>query len=614
MPGSKHWVFIGFSGGAASAPIWARASRSAVPTVPCTSGPMDPFISAAVLAMPQGNNHKHHRATSLHSHLDYLNQHHHVQKQRSSQQQQKHQHHHQSQQQGLKPQPHHQPHHQIQPKSGAPAQVQSPQPQHQHQQQAKIKLPVVQPYQEPPEYVTPKTRRTKAPLFLLEDGSSQVVPPKPPIQKTGNKKVSYEHDTSALPQVAEVPPAPQALPSLGPACSGCGLLLGTGPTLHAVGQSWHPSCLRCGHCNKTVAEGGKASYSVGKDGLPYHKECYNKVYMKCGLCKKTVVVEDGKSYLKGKNGKPYHEDCYAQKFSPICTICESAVPISRGSVQYNMNKFWREKYCSTHDLEAWGAKCASCSRGRPEKEEWKHVGHSMEGHTLCKGCSPSLMIESFEAQPLYTDIITFYKSLGMELPSRPPLMLVDGKTLKQHAGKEGRATTLGGPIFHVRGLTLSKIHRTVVNTVRGGMNKGGKGYSVRQLAVSLPSVKNIKCTVSAILVYSGFPRLLSGSIIAHELLHAYLRLKNITGLKLQNEEGLAQLMAFLWLETQHTLLEGKKEEQRLACYFAFEIRKDTSAIYGDGFRMANKAYLKAGGGSMGLAHVLQHVEKHDRFP
>ena len=48
----------------------------------------------------------------------------------------------------------------------------------------------------------------------------------------------------------------------------------------------------------------------------------------------------------------------------------------------------------------------------------------------------------------------------------------------------------------------------------------------------------------------GLPWLLTGSILAHETMHAWLRLSGISHLPADVEEGLAQLMALLWLEHQ----------------------------------------------------------------
>jgi hypothetical protein len=64
------------------------------------------------------------------------------------------------------------------------------------------------------------------------------------------------------------------------------------------------------------------------------------------------------------------------------------------------------------------------------------------------------------------------------------------------------------------------------------------------------------CHVKVLLLLYGLPRLLSGSIMAHELMHAWLRMEGVVGLPNKVEEGLCQLMACLWLDRQHELLKG----------------------------------------------------------
>ena len=61
--------------------------------------------------------------------------------------------------------------------------------------------------------------------------------------------------------------------------------------------------------------------------------------------------------------------------------------------------------------------------------------------------------------------------------------------------------------------------------------------------------------LSCLQVVSGLPRLLTGSILAHECMHAWLRMSGFSGhrqLAPQVEEGLCQLMALLWLEAQQS--------------------------------------------------------------
>ena len=53
--------------------------------------------------------------------------------------------------------------------------------------------------------------------------------------------------------------------------------------------------------------------------------------------------------------------------------------------------------------------------------------------------------------------------------------------------------------------------------------------------------------VTAIMVLAGLPRVMAGAILAHECMHAWLRLSGVSHMQPQLEEGLCQLMAALWL-------------------------------------------------------------------
>jgi hypothetical protein len=86
-----------------------------------------------------------------------------------------------------------------------------------------------------------------------------------------------------------------------------------------------------------------------------------------------------------------------------------------------------------------------------------------------------------------------------------------------------------------------------VPSIQRSGRQGSGNLEVDQ--VSTP-VHRAQCNVTAILVMYGLPRLLTGCIIAHELMHAWLRMRGVTGLNLVVEEGLCQLLALLWLDSQ----------------------------------------------------------------
>lgn len=91
-------------------------------------------------------------------------------------------------------------------------------------------------------------------------------------------------------------------------------------------------------------------------------------------------------------------------------------------------------------------------------------------------------------------------------------------------------------------------------SIRRVVRRGGSGWRVLP---ELVPVASRHCHVSAILVLYGLPRLVTGSIVAHETMHAWLKLNHITGLKPEVEEGLCQLMALIWLEKQTPVVSFK---------------------------------------------------------
>lgn len=52
----------------------------------------------------------------------------------------------------------------------------------------------------------------------------------------------------------------------------------------------------------------------------------------------------------------------------------------------------------------------------------------------------------------------------------------------------------------------------------------------------------------------------------------------------------------------------KPEEQRLASFFAYQIRTDTSEVYGEGFREAMEVFQ-----SIGLTNLVKNVKLYGRY-
>ena len=113
-------------------------------------------------------------------------------------------------------------------------------------------------------------------------------------------------------------------------------------------------------------------------------------------------------------------------------------------------------------------------------------------------------------------MLAFYESLGMRLPVRPPLMLVDGPALNEAEGAEGRCSSAntgssrtgrgGGsaPMFHTRGLTLSQEYsqiRTVVRA-RAGARSGAPFWATRPELVRVPVATHCEARSPASPIFS----------------------------------------------------------------------------------------------------------------
>ncbi|RWV95286.1 hypothetical protein GW17_00042098 [Ensete ventricosum] len=128
----------------------------------------------------------------------------------------------------------------------------------------------------------------------------------------------------------------------------------------------------------------------------------------------------------------------------------------------------------------------------------------------------------------------------------------------------------------------------------------------------------------------GIERLLTGSILAHEMMHAWLRLKGYRSLSQEVEEGICQVLAHMWLDSEIISGSGSNVastsssssastsskkgsrsqfERKLGDFFKHQIESDTSPAYGDGFRAGNQAVLR-----YGLRPTLDHIKLTGTFP
>ncbi|KAL7175496.1 hypothetical protein ACSBR2_029155 [Camellia fascicularis] len=363
-------------------------------------------------------------------------------------------------------------------------------------------------------------------------------------------------------------------------CAGCNTEIGHGRFLNCMGAIWHPGCFRCRGCNQPICD-----YEFSMSG-----------------------------------NYPYHKYCYKEHHHPKCDVCKHFIPTNAaGLIEYRAHPFWIQKYCPFHEHDGT-PRCCSCERMEPRETRYVALD---DGRKVCLECLDSTIMDTNECQPLYLDIQEFYEGLNMKVEQQVPLLLVERQALNEamDGDKSGHHH-----MPETRGLCLSEeqtvstiLSRPIIGTGNRAMNMITEPYTLTR-----------RCEVTAILILYGLPRLLTGSILAHEMMHAWLRLNGYRILSQDVEEGICQVLAHMWLESQIMSISGSNVastsssapvstlskqgtrspfERKLGEFFKHQIESDASPVYGNGFRAGNQAVLK-----YGLWTTLEHIRLTGTFP
>ncbi|MBA0623564.1 hypothetical protein Godav_009021 [Gossypium davidsonii] len=362
-------------------------------------------------------------------------------------------------------------------------------------------------------------------------------------------------------------------------CAGCNTEIGCGRFLNCLSAFWHPECFRCHACNLPISD-----YEFSMSG----------------------------NYR-------FHKSCYKEQYHPKCDVCNHFISTNpAGLIEYRAHPFWMQKYCPSHEHDGT-PRCCSCERMEPHDTGYVALN---DGRKLCLECLDSAVMDTKQCQPLYLDIQEFYESLDMKVEQQVPLLLVERQALND--AREGEKNGH----YHMpetRGLCLSE--EQTVSTIRRQPRLGTGNRSMDM--ITEPYKLTRRCDVTAILILYGLPRLLTGSILAHEMMHAWMRLQGFRTLSQDVEEGICQVLAHMWLLTQFDsasdsngawtsssssssrLKKGKRSqlERKLGEFFKHQIESDASPVYGDGFRAGHQAVYK-----YGLRNTLEHIRMTGRFP
>ncbi|KAF7056997.1 hypothetical protein CFC21_064349 [Triticum aestivum] len=369
----------------------------------------------------------------------------------------------------------------------------------------------------------------------------------------------------------------------GKTCAGCRKPIGHGRFLSCMDEVWHPQCFKCYACNKPISE---YEFAMHED-------------------------------------QPYHKSCYKDFFHPKCDVCKNFIPTNKnGLIEYRAHPFWMQKYCPSHEDDGT-PRCCSCERMEPTDIKYITLD---DGRKLCLECLTSATMDSPECQHLYMDIQEFFEGLNMKVEQQVPLLLVERQALNEAL----EAEKSGHHLPETRGLCLSE--EQIVRTILKRPTIGPGNRIMDMITGPYKLVR--RCEVTAILILYGLPRLQTGSILAHEMMHAYLRLKGYRSLSPQVEEGICQVLSHLWLESEiiagasgntasssassssssaapTSSKKGAKTEfeKKLGAFIKNQIETDSSVEYGDGFRAGIQAVEQ-----YGLRSTLDHMRLTGSFP
>ncbi|MBA0697050.1 hypothetical protein Goari_003559 [Gossypium aridum] len=347
---------------------------------------------------------------------------------------------------------------------------------------------------------------------------------------------------------------------------------------------------------------------------PYgNMQCHPVGYRVCAGCHREI----GYGNYLGCMGAYFHPNCF-RCHSCGYPITEHEIPTNgAGLIEYRCHPFWSQKYCPSHEHDNT-ARCCSCER----LESWNVRYYSLEdGRSLCLECMESAIMDTGDCQPLYHAIRDYYEGMNMKLDQQIPMLLVERQALNEAIVGEKNG-------YHhmpeTRGLCLSE-EQTVTSILKRPRIGGRQLIGMR----TQPQKLTRKCEVTAILVLYGLPRLLTGAILAHELMHGWLRLKGYRNLNPEVEEGICQVLSYMWLESEvlpgsssrastsaassssSSSKKGGKSnvENKLGEFFIHQIAHDASPAYGGGFRAANAAVNR-----YGLRQTLDHIRLTGEFP
>jgi hypothetical protein len=305
-------------------------------------------------------------------------------------------------------------------------------------------------------------------------------------------------------------------------CFYCGKVI-KGSYLQVDDKYYHRNHFLCEYCKKTLN-----GEFISDDSKFYHSECYADLKeLKCAHCEKNLTEE----YIVSE-GKKYHKDCY-EAVSPKCGICGKTL---EGTYIID---YYGNKYHSFHERDY--ERCTSCNRLISNSITKGGRSYS-DGRSICNLCFPEAVLDQGRFSGLLEKVRIKLVDFGISLSTAQ---------------------------VSIKGVSLYELK----NAAGNNFSENIKGFC--ETNITTTNGKGTKYS-HKIFVLNGLPVINIESIIAHELMHAWLAQNTKDNQSKSITEGSCNFISYLYLKKQNSDVR--------ALQLIDGIEKDPSSVYGAGFR------------------------------
>ncbi|KAK9176941.1 hypothetical protein WN944_028960 [Citrus x changshan-huyou] len=246
--------------------------------------------------------------------------------------------------------------------------------------------------------------------------------------------------------------------------------------------------------------------------------------------------------------------------------------IGSSSMNYCNPEFWNQRFCYNHFSDGTPV-CCGCVRLKRSDLEYFDLS---DGRTICPDCYSTSIKCTQQIEPLLNNVLQFFKEKGMEIEERIPVFLVTRMEMSRHTSQ---GTSLGNvhPNATIFGLTHVLPYGSVdLRSVTSSSLRG------RRVILEEKDYEVTGCKATIMVLY-GLPMYMTGGVLAHEMMHAWLGIQ-------------ALLKRLNMLGTRRKL-------------YKHLVEIDSSRTYGDGFRDAKHSVAK-----YGLPNVINHIRRYRTLP